>query len=306
MILCNSRLSVEIADLGTTYQGTRFDWTGFVVQVTLDHQHTFCVPESMIKGQGTGGMGLCGEFGISFPVGYHDAQPGETFPKLGVGLLTRPENEDHDFAADYEMKSFPVRTQKSDDRIVYEMDPLPCRGYEARLRKTVQIRDNILEISCELENVGTRPLNTHEYNHNFIAINGQPAGPGYMLRLADGIALPPDDLSPLWTRSDGAVAWKSPVSAEFLCPVPGPFTATGPAWELIHEPTGVGVKETVDFPIAHLGLWCAPHVIAPEVFVTISVAPGECQSWKRSYEFSKPVVNGTPNNHSALSVQNRP
>ncbi len=285
MILRNSRLTVEIADLGTAYQGPRFDWTGFIVQVTLDHQHTFCGPESPLKGHGTGGIGLCGEFGISHPVGYHDARPGEKFPKLGVGLLTRPDNDWHDFAADYEMKSFPVRTQKSDTRVVYEMDPLPCRGYEARLSKTVQIRGNTLDIFCELENVGTKPLRTREYNHNFIAINGQPVGPGYRLRFAEGIAFAPDELSPLLTHSNGEICWKSPVPTDFFCPASGPFEATGPAWELIHEPTGGGMNETVDFSIAHLGLWCAPHVIAPEVFVSIDLSPGERQSWRRSYEF---------------------
>jgi hypothetical protein len=35
VILSNDRLRVEIADLGTVYQGPRFDWTGFITQVTL-------------------------------------------------------------------------------------------------------------------------------------------------------------------------------------------------------------------------------------------------------------------------------
>jgi hypothetical protein len=292
VILHSSRLAVEIADLGTTYQGTRFDWTGLITQVTLDGRHTFCQPESLVKGRGTGGIGLCNEFGVFYPVGYHDAEPGETFPKIGVGLLTRPTLDHHDFAINYEMKPFPVRVKQSDSRVVYEMDPLPCRGYETRLRKTVQLSESGIDIFYELKNVGTKAIHTHEYNHNFVSIDGSPSGPAYLLRLAKGIAFAPDEFSPLLTHSDGDVRWKSNVVENFLSPAPGAFKVTGPAWELIHEPSGVGLRETVDFPIAHFGLWCAPHLIAPEVFITIDLSPGELQTWTRHYDFFAPRLSG--------------
>ena len=48
--LHSDRLTVEIASPGTLYQGTRFDWTAFITQVTLDNQHTLCVPESYEPG----------------------------------------------------------------------------------------------------------------------------------------------------------------------------------------------------------------------------------------------------------------
>ncbi|MFD1908517.1 hypothetical protein ACFSQ7_37740 [Paenibacillus rhizoplanae] len=86
-ILSNGVLTVEIAEVGA-YGGTRFDWTGFITGVTLEQGgHTFCVPESLVPGQGTGGIGLCNEFGISRAIGYEDAAAGEWFPKFGIGLL---------------------------------------------------------------------------------------------------------------------------------------------------------------------------------------------------------------------------
>ena len=69
MQIVSSRLAVEISEPGTLYRGARFDWTGFVTQVTLDQQHTFCAPEALPGGRGTGGMGLCNEFGIRQPLG---------------------------------------------------------------------------------------------------------------------------------------------------------------------------------------------------------------------------------------------
>jgi hypothetical protein len=284
VILHSSRLQVEIAELGADYKGTRFDRTGFITQVVLDDRHRFCGPESLVDGEGTGGIGLCNEFGIFYPIGYHDAQTGETFPKIGVGLLTRPA-DDHNFAATYEMKPFPVRIEQSESRIVYEMDSLPCRGYETRLRKTVQLRDNSLDIFYELKNTGSKAIHTHEYNHNFLTIDGHPPGPSYVLRLAKGIAFPSNELLPPLVFSDGDIRWKSAVPAPFLSGVSVSVKPKGPAWELIHEPSGVGVRERVDFPISHFSLWSAPHLVAPEAFITIDLSPGEVQTWTRQYDF---------------------
>ena len=41
ILLCSDRLAVAIARPGTIYRGTRFDWTGFITQVTLEEKHIF-------------------------------------------------------------------------------------------------------------------------------------------------------------------------------------------------------------------------------------------------------------------------
>ena len=103
------RLKVEIAEPGTVYQRTRFDWSAFITQVTLDGAHTFCVPESYEAGKGTGGVGLCNEFGIETAVGYADAEPGECFPKLGIGLLKKIDDAPYGFIPPFEIvEKFPI------------------------------------------------------------------------------------------------------------------------------------------------------------------------------------------------------
>jgi hypothetical protein len=284
VILHNDRLEVEIADLGTAYQGARFDWTGFITQVTLDQTHTFCAPESLRAGEGTGGIGLCNEFGIMKPIGYDDARPGEQFPKLGVGLLTKPDDAAHEFFRPYRIEPFAVRIKPEADRVVYDIEPLPCRGYEARLRKTVQLHDAAFDVVYELENVGARAIRTHEYNHNFIAIDGRPPGPGDLLRLAKDVALA--DVPPLLSIEGRDVRWRDKTPVPFLCPAPGPYPQIdGPFWELTYEPGGVGMRETVNVPAEHFGLWCTPHLVGPEVFVTIDLQPGARMTWTRRYGF---------------------
>jgi hypothetical protein len=83
----NNRLRVGIAEPGTVSRGSRFDRSGLITAVELDGAYRFCRPEDPDPSRGTGGIGLCGEFGIEEPIDWDEAAPGEHFPKLGVGLL---------------------------------------------------------------------------------------------------------------------------------------------------------------------------------------------------------------------------
>ena len=288
MILQNDYLKVEIAQPGTIYRGSRFSWSAFITQVTLDERHTFCVAESPIAGRGSGGIGLCNEFGLFRPIGYDEAKPGERFPKLGIGLLTRIDTKPYNFMAPYEIEPFPMRVQEQDDTVVFETEPLSCRGYTVRERKTLSLHENRLRIAYELENVGNRVLETHEYCHNFVSIDGHAPGPDYSLQLAQGLSLPDAELPSVLGRNGRQWRWKTNVEEDFLCTAMGPFSVSGAAWQLRHEPSGVAMSETVSLPIARFGLWCAPHVVSCEAFIDIELQPGDCQTWTREFEFIAP------------------
>lgn len=77
--LRNEHLIVDIAAVGD-YKGTRFDWSGFITGITMrEGNHSFCVPESLKSGEGTGGSGLCNEFSLKEAIGYEDAPVGDSF-----------------------------------------------------------------------------------------------------------------------------------------------------------------------------------------------------------------------------------
>src|SRR5512145_1044760 len=155
IVLRSDRLAVSIATPGSFYRGTRFDWTAFITQVMLNGRpafpperspspgHTFCVTESFVPERGSGGVGMCNEFGIETPVGYDDARPGEAFPKIGVGLLTRPETPQdapyHFFYPYAIAQEFPVHVETETDLVKFTVEPLECRGYAAQLTKTVSV-----------------------------------------------------------------------------------------------------------------------------------------------------------------------
>jgi hypothetical protein len=289
--LRSSRLTVEIAAPGSVYAGTRFDWTGFVTQVTLDRQHTFCMPESLTPGQGSGGIGLCGEFGIDKAIGYHDVSPGEGFPKLGIGLLKRPDGERYDFFRPHEIvQTFPIQVAATETQARFVVDPIDCRGYAVRLTKTLSVDGNWLKVSYRLDNVGSNHISTNEYCHNFMGIDQQPIGPDYRLRFPYQVELqlPPHmPPQPILSVSGNDLTLNGTPQRPFYCRPLGFSQTEEPQWELFHLPSGVGLREYDDFAPMRVAVWGTAHVISAEIFVDIALQPGETQTWMRRYMFFK-------------------
>ncbi|MEK5475364.1 hypothetical protein NYE70_00265 [Paenibacillus sp. FSL R5-0407] len=290
--LKNEQLVIEIAEPGD-YRGSRFDWNGFITDVTLlDGNHSYCVPESLVPGQGTGGAGLCNEFGIKEPIGYEDAPVGEPFPKLGVGLLTRPDDREYDFSRAYPVKPFATEIEIEGTRkITFRITPEDCRGYAVAVTKSVSIDNNRLTVEYLLHNTGTKPILTEEYCHNFFGIDGYPIGPDYVLKF-------PFELFP-WADEEetlaglifskgnaGEVRWDHTPKDPFYFRLPGFDGNKYPwIWELLHNPSGAGVREISRFHVSAAAVWGIGHVVSPEMFIEVKLAPGEQKTWSRVYEF---------------------
>ncbi|WP_151735358.1 hypothetical protein [Paenibacillus tengchongensis] len=287
-ILSNGILTVQIEEPGT-YSGTRFDWTGFISQVRLEHgQHTFCVPESLTPGAGTGGAGLCNEFGIVQAIGYDEAEAGEWFPKPGVGLLQKNYHLPYSFSGSYPLIPFKVDAELSRTSAVYTVEPLECRGYSMLLTKTLVLNGDRIEIGYTLENKGSKTIRTEEYVHNFLGIDGAPAGSDYRLTLP-GLQI--EDAESAYTeelleQAEDSLTWKRQPHRPFYCRL-GSISGSSADyfWELLHVPGGCGVRESGDFAPSRMALWGERHVISPEVFVKVAAKPGQTVQWRRSFQF---------------------
>lgn len=316
IILHSNRLVVQIALPGSVYRGTRFDWTGFITQVTLDGVHTFCTSESLQANRGTGGIGLCNEFGNEKPIGYIDAKPGEAFPKPGIGLLQRPKASQYSFMYSYNIiQPFPVSHNATPDMLSIQVDPIDCRGYAIRLKKTFTVKDNWLQILYELENTGNKTIDTHEYCHNFISIDGQIISPDYHLHLPYPIKMEKITASyrsmlpgivqkivpvvlidklidSILKRGLRAVvivgddlSFRYSPETWFYLSTSGFNQSQGPQWEIKLRSSGAGLREYDDFAPAKVAIWGDKHVISAEVFIDLLLQPGEVKTWLRRYEF---------------------
>lgn len=283
--LHNRYLSVEIAKPGSVYTGARFDWTGFITQVKLGNRHTFCAHESLVPGRGTGGIGLCSEFGIEIPVGYNEAQPGEAFPKLGVGLLKRPNKGPYHFYRPYEIvERFPIKVTTQVDVASFVVEPVPCRGYAAQLSKTIRLYDNQLEITCSLANTGEKTIVTREYYHNFVGIDNQLVGSDYCLNFPYFVRI--ENKKPaVLNVYEKKISFKNKLAKDFYCRLDGHSRTEKAQWELVLTSNGTTMREYDDFTPARVAVWGTRHVISPEIFIDIHLQPGRIKNWTRRYEF---------------------
>lgn len=283
MYLKNERLKVEIQKPGNFYKGSRFDWTGFISQITLDDRLRYCVPERLEKGKGTGGHGFCNEFGLDKPIGYDEIEVGELFPKIGTGLLKKDQQADYDIFHAYEMTPAKTIIKEKDDVIIFETTDASPNGYAYHLVKEITLEENRLIISYKLTNTGTKSISTNEYSHNFIGINDQFVNEDYQLTIPGlkNINVAVGSIS----QTEDRITWPVTPEDDVYAGIEWNAHTSSYNWDLFHTRIGAGVRERSGFERSKMALWGHAHVICPEVFIDIELAVNETKSWQRVYEF---------------------
>lgn len=285
--LQNDRLETKIQEVGSSYKRSRFDWSGICQQITLDGAHgghTFCSQEATDDDLGTEGVGLIDEFGITTPIGYDKIGVGGWFPKIGVGFLQKVSTDPYDFMQDYPMQAMPIEfKQTSDVQVTFTQESEIIGGWGWILRKRFSLVGSKLIIDYALENIGEKPLTTEQYNHNFIAINGETIGPDYQL----------DTSFPLnFEVLDGGINVENDTLN--LREIPPAYIYAlqldcaghrDVKWSLVHHPSGHGISVSEKFLLFKLAVWAKSHVISPEFFIWINLEPGKAQIWRREYSF---------------------
>jgi hypothetical protein len=276
--LKNGKTRALLDSPGEAYSGGRFDHCGIVTGLSYDG-HEFCGIESESPGElsGTGGLGLCCEFGIAEPVGFNETEQGGEFLKIGVGWLRKTTGE---YAHMHPYPASPPRelsAERDGERgAAFVFDSGVKNGYGARCEKRLALEGDGLLVGYRLRNTGAKPIRTTEYCHNFLCVDGRPVDAGY--RLATG-----------FPRIDGAIAGllaagQSPYYALFAGgDLPGGFRG----WTLSHGACGVALSEAVPFPVLRFAVWGTGSVLSAECFIDISVGPGETMEWQRRYSFSQ-------------------
>ena len=221
------------------------------------------------------------------PIGFDDARPGELFLKPGIGLLHRPDDSPYNFARSYEIvQPFKFHIESTPTKASITVDPLDCRGNALRLEKQFGIQENSLVISYRMENCGEKQIFTNEYVHNFVAIDRQPIGPDYLLRLPYLIDLDPEVQTGLDSLviKENTLGFKLPLSGLYLRPR-GYSQTNQSQWEMQLQSTQVSLSESDDFSPIRVAIWGTYHVLSPEIFVGIDLMPGAVFTWTRRYTF---------------------
>jgi hypothetical protein len=283
-------LTLEIQDPGSPYRGSRFDWTGQIIQAILNGKHSFCTSETdnplYLDSRG---RGFYNEFGIDLPIGYDACMPGERFHKIGAGLVKKKDNRPYSFSENYEILPVNIEKEIFSNKIVYNLNAPLVYGFAYQLKKTVALEGPAFSIFYELKNTGTKAICTSEYVHNFISLNSRNINQYYRLSFPFEIESSGflETVNPLdkVTFEGNRVSWKAQVETPFFFSRFNQIELNNCSWELIHVEEKIGLREVCSASVNLVNLWGDKHVVSPELFHPINLLPGEKDNWERKFEF---------------------
>jgi len=272
------------------YRGTRFDWSGAVARLAWNtHEYFGEWFERHDPLLHDGITGPVEEFQTGdSALGYDEAKPGETFVRVGVGAVRKPDEPAYRRFATYEIVdpgAWKVTSEK--DRVTYVHELGDANGYGYRYTKVLRLSNDTLLLEHRLKNTGRKPIATTVYNHNFFTIDRQPTSPDFVVRFA----FEPRALRPLGKL--GALVGKELTFVRALAKGETVFTelegfgTTAADYDIRVEnrKTRAGVRVTADRPIVKFVFWSAPITVCPEPYIDASVAPGHESSWRITYQF---------------------
>ena len=272
------------------YRGTRFDWSGAVARLAWNKHEYFgewFERHDPLLHDGITGPVEEFQTGDS-ALGYNEAIPGETFVRIGVGAVRKPDESPYRRFSTYEIVDPGTwKVTRGADRVTYIHELRDANGYGYLYTKVLRLSNDTLVLEHQLKNTGRKPIATTVYNHNFFTIDKQPTGPDFVVRFA----FEPRALRPLGEL--GALAGKELTFVRALAKGETVFTefegfgTTAADYDIRVEnrKTRAGVRVTADRPIAKFVFWSAPITVCPEPYIDASVEPGHESSWRITYQF---------------------
>jgi hypothetical protein len=291
------------------YRGTRFDWSGMINSVVHNRHeyygqwfqrvaptvHDFAYEGSdIVASPCTAAVGPAEEFVTESgePLGYQEATVGRTFVKIGVGALRKPDEAKYDHYRTYEIVNPGKWTVKTSPKAVDFTQELrdPSSGYAYSYRKTVRLVGDKSELVIEhsLRNIGTKPIETNVYDHNFLRIDQQPPGPDYTITVPFEVkSNHPPEKELVEIRGNRIVYLRTLKDQERVStPIQG-FGDTSKDYDVRIENTkaGAGMRITADQPLHSEFLWSIRAVLAVEPYIKASISPGKEFTWKMTYSY---------------------
>jgi hypothetical protein len=272
------------------YRGTRFDWSGAIASLKWNG-HEYFGPwfdrhDPKIHDAITGPVEefLTGDAAL----GYAEAKPGESFVRIGVGAVRKPDEPAYRRFATYEIVDPGEWTvRKGSNRIEFVHELRGTAGYAYVYRKTLRLIKDSLVLEHRLRNTGRKSIVTSVYNHNFFTLDRQPTCPDIVVRFPfdPRAARALNGLAEV--RGNELVFLKELVKGQTVFTEVEGFGATAKDYDfrIEHRRSGAGVRITGDRPLSKLLFWSAGLTVCPEPYIDASVEPGKESSWRITYQF---------------------
>jgi hypothetical protein len=277
------------------YRGTRFDWSGVVASLKWNgHEYFgqwFEKYDPQIHDAITGPVEefLTKESAL----GYEDAKPGETFVRIGVGLVRKPTEPE---AAYQRFKTYDIvdpgkwTVKKGGDWIDFVHEFSEPSGYAYVYRKRMHLAKDSLVIEHELKNTGKKAISTRVYDHNFFVIDGETTGPDFAVKFPFELRTSREALNGLAEARGKDMAFlKTFEKGQTAFTELSGFGTTASDYDIHVEnrKTGAGVRIRGDRPLVQVYFWSAWKTVCPEPYIDVSAEAGKTSTWRIAYEFYK-------------------
>jgi hypothetical protein len=274
------------------YRGTRFDWSGVVASLECNgHNYFGKWFEHYDPKLHDAIMGPVEEFFTNNAgLGYDEAKPGQSFVKIGVGALRKPDEPRYSSFNRYEIvDSGKWSVKKGPDWIEFVHELPETSGYAYTYRKRMHLPKGKLELVLEhsLKNTGRKVIPTSVYNHNFFMLDGQPSGPDFVVRVPFDLRATADLKGLAEIRGKELVYLQELQKGQTVFTNLEGYGSSSKDYDIRVEnrKTGAGVRQTGDRPLSKLVFWSIRSNISPEPYIDMRIEPEKESTWRIIYEF---------------------
>lgn len=271
------------------YRATRFDWSGIISSLEY-HGHNY-FGKWFDNYNPTAHYSIMGPVDAFDPLNYNDAKPGNSFVKIGVGSLTKPDDSLYNTRTTYPINDPGIWRIVKEDASIQFRHILNDKEYPYVYTKTIEFIEGKAQmlIYYNLKNTGVHPIETEVFNHNFFVFDDQVVDKGFELTFTkeitcDGKATGIGDIARI--HENKLTFLKSLANGESVyCDSIKGANNNAPDYDIRIDSPGAGVRIRGNQPLSKLVFWSRANTICPEPYIKIKVEPGESFSWETSYEF---------------------
>lgn len=274
------------------YRGTRFDWSGAIASLKFKgHEYFGQWFEKYDPSTHDAIMGPVEEFRTNDAgLGYAEAKTGETFVRIGVGIVRKPQEEQYRPFNTYEMVNNGKWTvHKAADRVEFTHQLKDDTGYAYVYRKTVRLTKGQPQLVLEhsLKNTGKKTIDTAVYDHNFFVIDGTPTGPDATVKFPFELRGTRDLKDMAELREQQVVYKRDLEKGESVFTELQGFGSTASDYDIRIEnrKAGAGVHIVGDKPLQKVVYWSIRTTLCPEPYIHMNIPPGKEEKWKITYDF---------------------
>lgn len=267
-------------------RGPRFDWAGIIYDLRYEGHSYF--GKWLDTYSPTAHDAAMGPAEVFDPLGYDEARKGQTFVKIGVGALVKPDDSVYDFMKSYTISNYGKWKIKVGTNEVQFNQVLKEGKYAYEYQKNVQLKEGepVMLITHTLKNTGKEAIETSVYDHNLFVIDQSTTGPGSVVTFPFDVKENVNAISDYVLIAGNELQFTKELINKFVS-FSDLTLGKGSAYtfNIENRKSGAGVKITGDHPIYKMAFWSSLKTLCPEPYINISIKPGQTFSWTLNYTY---------------------